>query len=184
MGAVFAPYLGDGPLGALPEQATLAREHGLSTRELARAQFLTWLKNNHYGIFQRIVADAEKAKRAFEHQSGNKAAIAGLAQVQIGTQAVSAPKTWWQSAIDSLTQLATGALVYKGQKAAIEANLKRAEQGLPPIDYTDYTSPVIRTEVGVSPEIIARVKDTGNWVLWGALGIGAVLLVTTLARRR
>jgi hypothetical protein len=174
MGAadIFAPYTGQGPLGAL------ADELGLSQKELARAQFLTWLKETNPAVFRHALQVAETAKAHFAAQTGNPAALSGLGWT-MGADggAVAESKTWWQSLAEGITQAGTAYLAYKGQKANIELNLRRAEQGLAPIDYSRYTAPTLRTQVDVSPEILARIKESGMNTLLLVGGVLAAVLV-------
>lgn len=176
--AIFAPYTGQGPLGELD----------LSPKELARAQFLTWLKERYPPVFRHALKVAETAKSHFAAQTKNPAALSGLgwSMSADGGVAVAEPTTWWQSLVEGITQAGTAYLAYKGQKAAIEMNLARANQGLPPIDASQYTAPTVRTQVDVSPEILARLRETGisTAVIMGALGIGALVILSRRGSRR
>lgn len=170
MGTIFAPYTGDGPLGGL---AGDYQDDSLSQKELARAQFLTWLKQTNPGLFQAGLRIAETEKARFAEQTGNPGALSGL-----GSNGES--KTWWQSFAEGITGVGTAYLAYKGQKASIDANLARANQGLPPIDYSMYAAPTVRTQVDLSPEIMARIKETGmatGLLIAAAVGLGAYFLL-------
>lgn len=177
----FAPY-GAGPLGAVGDD--------LTPKQLARAQFLTWLKRTSPGTFRHALKVAENAKAHFVAQSGNPAALAGLGWTMSadGGTAVAEPKNWWQSLAEGITQAGTAYLAYKGQKAAIDLNLQRAQQGLPPIDVSRYTAPTVRTQVDVSPEILARLREggTNTLLLVGGIAAAALLLPRLLggSRRR
>ena len=159
----FAPY-GAGPLGELD----------LNRTQLARAQFLTWLKRTSPMTFQHALKVAETAKSHFVAQSGNPRALSGLGENTDGTVST---KTWWQSLAEGITQAGTAYLAYKGQKANIDLNLQRAQQGLPPIDYSRYTAPTVRTQVDVSPEILARLREGGTNTLLLVGGIAAAALL-------
>jgi hypothetical protein len=176
---IFAPYVGQGPLGEVGDD--------LTPRQLARAQFLTWLKQRHPDVFRHALNVAETAKAHFAAQSGNPAALSGLGYTMSadGT-AVAEPKSWWSSLAEGITQAGTAYLAYKGQKAAIDLNLQRAQQGLPPIDATRYTAPTVRTQVDVSPEIMARLREGGmnTALLIGGGILAAILLPKLLGRRR
>lgn len=175
---VFAPYVGQGPLGAVDD---------LTPKELARAQFLTWLKQRHPEIFLHALQVAERAKASFARQSGNPAALSGvgLTETESGA-AVTEPKTWWSSLAEGITQAGTAYLAYKGQKANIELNMQRASQGLAPIDYSRYTAPTLRTQVDVSPEILARLREggTNTLLLVGGIAAAFFLLPKLLGNRR
>lgn len=170
---VFAPYEGQGPLGAF----------GLGRRQLARAQFLTWLKNTHPAVFQHGLKVAERAKASFVKQTGDPAALSGLGWTVGETgAAVAEPKSWWQSMAEGITQAGTAYLAFRGQKAAIEANMRRVDQGLPPLDYSPYMAPTVRTQVAVSPEILARLKETGadtmKMLAVGGLAVAGFMLIS------
>lgn len=180
---IFAPYTGQGPLGEVGVN--------LPPKQLARAQFLTWLKTRHPAVFRHALRVAETAKASFAAQAGNPAALSGLgwSMSADGETAVAEPKSWWQSLAEGITQAGTAYLAYKGQKANIELNMRRAEQGLAPVDYSAYTAPTLRTQVDVSPEILARLRETGmdtmKTIALVALGVGGFMLVSkSLGRRR
>ena len=166
---VFAPY-GAGPLGAVEDE--------LTPTQLARAQFLTWLKRSNPAVFRSALKHAETAKAHFAAQSGNPAALSGLGWTmgENGTL-VAENKNWWQTFAEGITQAGTAYLAYKGQKAAIDLNLQRAQQGLPPIDVSRYTAPTVRTQVDVSPEILARLREGGMNTMLLVGGIAAAFLL-------
>ncbi|RPH75972.1 hypothetical protein EHM76_00390 [bacterium] len=167
----YAPY-GAGPLG---EVVAL----DLNRTQLARAQFLTWLKSVNHDLFKAALKHAETEKANFAAQTGNPAALSGLGEN-------GEPKTWWQSLAEGLTTAGTAYLAYKGQKANIDLNLQRAQQGLPPIDYSRYTAPTVRTQVDVSPEILARLREggTNTLLLIGGVAAAFLLLPRLLGRGR
>ena len=177
MGAIFAPYQ-KGPLGELTDN--------LTRTELSKAQFLTWLKDRYPAVFKYGLKVAETDKARWAQQSGNPGALSGLNDMYVpdygmgaksGGTVVQEPATWWQSATEGILALATGSLAYKSQKAAIEANMRRAELGQPPVDYSAYGAPTVRTQIALSPEILARLKETG---MTTALIIGAGVLAVML----
>lgn len=173
---VFAPY-GAGPLGALGND--------LTPKQRARAQFLTWLKRNNPGLFQAALKHAETAKASFVEQTGNPAALSGLGwSLTESGGAVAEPKSWWSSLAEGITQAGTAYLAYKGQKAAIDMNLARAQQGLPPMDYSSYAAPTVRTQVDVSPEILARLREGGTNTLLLIGGIAAAFFLLPKLLRR
>ncbi len=174
---IFAPYTGQGPLGDT--------EPPLSQKEIARAQFLTWLKQTYPAVFRHALEVAETAKASFAAQTRNPAALSGLGWTMNADGAAAVePKSWWSSLAEGITQAGTAYLAYKGQKAAIDANMARANQGLPPIDYSAYAAPTVRTQVDVSPEILARLRESGNTMLYVGLGVLGVLLASKFLSRR
>jgi hypothetical protein len=63
--------------------------------------------------------------------------------------------------------------------------MRRVEQGLPPLDYSAYMAPTVRTQVDVSPEIMARLRETGadtmkTLIVVGAVGAGVFMLSKVL----
>jgi hypothetical protein len=180
MSDVFVPYSGQGPLGAVSIEAA-----GFTPKQLARAQFLTWLKRTHPVIFNHGLRVAERAKASFVRQSGNPAALSGLGLSATESGAVvTEPKSWWQSLAEGITQAGTAYLAYRGQRAAIDANMRRVDQGLPPMDYSPYMAPTVRTQVDVSPEIMARLRETGadtmKTVSVIAIGAAGVFLLSKM----
>lgn len=177
MGAdILAPYTGQGPLGA-----------DLTGKALARAQFLTWLKQTNPVVFREGLKVAERAKAHFVAQTGNPAALSGVGLSSLGDgTTVAESKSWWQSLAEGITQAGTAYLAYKGQKASIDMNLQRAQQGLPPIDYSRYNAPTVRTQVDVSPEILARLREggTNTLLLVGGIAAAALILPKLLGSRR
>lgn len=167
---VFAPY-GAGPLGAVGEP--------LTGKALARAQFLTWLKQTSPNTFRHALRVAENAKAHFEAQTGNPAALSGVGLTTDKNTGVTVEesKNWWQALAEGITSAGTAYLAYKGQKAAIDLNLQRAQQGLPPIDVSRYTAPTVRTQVDVSPEILARLRESGTNTMLLVGGIAAAFLI-------
>lgn len=69
-------------------------------------------------------------------------------------------------------------LSYDARKDMQDLNLQRAAQGLPPINATDYmrmTAPQV--QFGVA-------SDTQKMLMYGAIGLGLVFVVTSLAKNR
>jgi len=179
MSDVFVPYSGQGPLGAVSVAAA-----GFTPKQLVRAQFLTWLKRTHPAVFNHGLRVAETAKASFVRQSGNPAALSGLGATVVPGKAgaIVEPKSWWSSLAEGIAQAGTAYLAYRGQRAAIDANMRRVDQGLPPMDYSPYMAPTVRTQVDVSPEIMARLREAGadtmKMVTMVAIGAAGVFLLS------
>lgn len=73
---------------------------------------------------------------------------------------------------DALSNAAEAYLQYQLQKDALELNLARAEQGLPPINTADYSPGV---NVGLSPE-------TRQLLIIGGVALIGVFLFTQMKR--
>lgn len=148
----------------------------------SRAQFLEWLKETHPNLFRGALKYAETWREGEADRQGNPGTISGLGQTQAGTVE---PTSFWGKLSEGITALGTAYLGYKGQKNVLEMNLQRAQMGLPPIDPAT-GAPTVRTSVSLSPEIMARLNDTGttvrNLMLWGGLGFLGYMLIKKVAR--
>jgi hypothetical protein len=147
----------------------------LNRKTLARFQFATWLKNTNPELFAAALEHAEKWRKQWASTSGDPGALSGLG-------ADSEPASFWSKFSEGLTSLATGVLAYKTQKQILDANIQRADQGLPPIDMAA-GAPVVRTQIDISPEIAARLQESGmeavkKVLLYGGIALGAVFLLT------
>lgn len=71
----------------------------------------------------------------------------------------------WSQVPSWLTQIQT---IYNSQKLA-EINFQRAAAGLPPLSASQY-APTVNLGIGMSP-------DTQKMLLYGAIGLGAFLLL-------
>lgn len=163
-GVVMAPY-SKGPLGGVAVN--------LTGKPLARAQFLTWLKDFNPALFEEAIKRTEDWKDSVTARTGNPAALSGLGDGD------TVPTTWWEKIVSTLPTLGTAYLAYKGQQNVLDMNIQRANMGLPPIDPST-GAPTIRTQVGLSPQLLARLQDGGTWLLYGGLALGAVLLAKSL----
>lgn len=127
----------------------------------SRVAFAGWLKRTNRDLYDRAMQNAETWRRKQAKQQGNPATISGLGQTGTGA---TAPQSFWQQFVSGVMNLATGVLAFKGQKEILEANIKRVEQGLPPIDPATM-APAMRTEIEISPEIAARLQQTASEAL-------------------
>lgn len=84
----------------------------------------------------------------------------------------------WQGSVTawgkSLTDFAKNYLVYDSQKRLLDANIKRAEQGLPPLDASAYG---LGLNVGLTPA-------TQKLVLYGLIGLAGLAIFSGMSRRR
>lgn len=97
------------------------------------------------------------------------------------------------TAVETVKNVAPSLVQYKAQMAALKTNLQRAETGLPPIDYSQYT-PVVKVEAQVTPEmeeaatrIAMRSVEQGasslkTPLLFMALAVGAFMLTRRRGR--
>jgi hypothetical protein len=174
----------------MPNRSTIARLTQLTAagmdvyptqlRGLARAairekpaeRFLAWVKLAHPRLFAAAV------QRAGVTANGNGARLGQVAP---------APT---QSALDrvlsAITTLAPAFLQAKAQKDLLEVQLDRARNNLPPLDPTQYAPAV---QVSVSPASAAAAASAAGaaarpYLIWGAVGLGVLFVVTQLQKRR
>lgn len=149
----------------------------MDRKTIARAQFLTWLKDKNPDLFYRVVNRADSG--------GDADNMADLPPVDFGFRGMGATDdngtTWWQRIAEGVTSLGTAVIGFKAQQSVLEANLDRAERGLPPIEM-DAAAPVVKTQVALDPEIIQRLQESAtagmsNILLFGGLALGAFLLL-------
>lgn len=186
-GTIFAPNQGNGPLGDVtvvddPDAQPLVSADGSvvlkGTTEKNRARFLDWLREYNPALFRASIKYAETWKEGVKAAGGSPAALSGVALGDTDTS------TWWQQLTQGITSMGTAYLAYEGQKNIIQLNTQRAAQGLPPLDPTT-GAPTIRTSVGLSPELMARLQTGGSWLVIGAVAIaGLMVLKSVLGGRR
>jgi hypothetical protein len=97
----------------------------------------------------------------------------GLAQDESDT---SVP--WYESITKAISPIATAALNVYQQSQLQKANSARIAQGLAPIAPAEYAQmyPTATAQVGLTP-------DTKRLLLYGALGLGAFLVVKLVLKR-
>lgn len=157
----------------------MAERHPLARTNAhqARLQFATWLKEKHPDIYSAALRRAEKWRREWGEARGNAATLEGLG-------AEGETQSFWDKFREGVTTLGTTYLTYKTQRDAMDLNMTRAEQGLPPID-TSFAAPVVRTQIDLTPEVATRLQETGTDMLqkvliFGGLAVAAVLIVTKM----
>ena len=145
----------------------------------ARAQFLTWLQNNHPELFDAVVARASTANMAIIAQELSGLGVHGGAEGVL-TSVKDSGDAWWQKIAGGLTAAGTVYLSLKNQRDAMELNLERAKQGLPPVD-AGVTAPVIRTEIDLPPDVVKQLtagagQQVNKLLLFGGAAIIAIML--------
>lgn len=129
----------------------------------ARLQFIAWLQENAPDLYREAV------KRA---TSGG---MAGLGADDTTTTEAK-PSLW-----ERITTAITGLAGAKAQYDLVQLNLDRAKAGQPPIDPAA-VAPVVRTQVAITPEMAAELKQGAftigkNTLLIGAAALGAYFLL-------
>jgi len=129
----------------------------------ARLQFATWLQETHPKIYSEAIQHAKKYD-------------AGLGDTE------PEKKSFWQRFTEGAAALGTTYLSLKNQRDAMEMNLARAQQGLPPLDVSS-TAPVVRTQVDIDPALATRLASSAGegisrtMMLMGAVALAAILLL-------
>lgn len=83
---------------------------------------------------------------------------------ELPVNASSQPAAWYQNVLNTAAQAATQYLTLKQQQELLKIQTRRLEQGLPPLDVSQYTPGV---SVGIA-------QSTQTTLLW-AFGVGAAV---------
>jgi len=114
-------------------------------------QFLTWMRLNEPRLY-----------RAAASAAGNNS---GLAAQDVGQPSGG---SWWDSFVGAAKQLVPVAIQARSQKQILDVQLRRAEQGLPPLQ-TSQIAPTVQVQAGLTPAL--------KKILIPALAIGGGLLL-------
>lgn len=131
----------------------------------ARIQFVDWLKTMNPEIYSALVS-----------------------QLESGTVGATSPTTattpLWQRIVSGLSTLTATVAGARAQRDILNLNIQRAEQGLPPVDAASM-APVVRTEVAITPEMAADLRQGANKALmYGGIAVAALFLWKLFAKRR
>lgn len=121
----------------------------------ADVAFAKWLQVNDPFLFQ--VAK----KRAEIQKGGSLAGMGFLTDINWGDLA--------KSAIETVKSVAPSLVQYKAQSKILKTQLKRAEQGLPPMDASQY-APTVNIAPEITPETEAAATRIATESLRGSLG--------------
>lgn len=104
--------------------------------------------------------------------------------VKVGTQLDGLGDAASPSLVDKVagtaTQIANAVLPFlqlNAQRKLLNTQVKRAAQGLPPLETSNLTLPASRVEFDAGPGV-------SSWVKYGAIGVGVLGLLFVLSRRR
>jgi hypothetical protein len=91
----------------------------------------------------------------------------------------------WYTQILTTAKESIPALVQaQAQKKILALQLKRAQQGLPPLKTEDIT-PTMKIQAGASPELLRELRQgAANIALPLAIGAGALVLFFVMKKRR
>jgi hypothetical protein len=164
----------------------------LKTRNMMR--FMGWLQNfnpeMHALVVERIgEAPANDALTVVaEKMNGlgqfDLTAIFGgedEAAAQGTTETTATP--WWESAIDAVKSTGTAVLQYKTQQDLIDLQMKRIEEGKPPID-TALISPTVRVQADLPPAIQADIRDMKRTAIFAVGGIALAIMAFLMFRKK
>ena len=118
-------------------------------RHRSRQQFVSWLKREMPKVWALAKARVGEAP----------AGLSGLGQNET--------ETWWQKLTGTVANIGQSVLAYQTQKELLDIQLKRAEQGLPPIETAQY-QPTVR--VGVDPETARYAVEYAGETIGEKLG--------------
>lgn len=150
----------------------------MNQQEKAQEMAINWVRDNDPKVY-------ELAVKRHALQQG-KAAIFGLSGYDADEfVALNGIADFFKTLSTTVQNVLPQAIQYKTQKDILKAQLKRGEQGLPPLDVADY-SPVFRVAPDFTPESEAAltrmaIQTTGsglNKILPYAIGgLGLFLLL-------
>lgn len=132
----------------------------------ARVQFLDWMKRTNPELYRKVMSKATGETGMSAYMDN------GLGQ--------DTKPSLWERITSSISEIGTAYVGYQAQSEMMDINLERARQGLPPLDAASM-APVVRTQVEITPEIAASLKDAGmaglqRVLLFGGLALAAVFL--------
>lgn len=105
------------------------------------------------------------------------------AAAQQGTGPTTTESPWWESAIDATKSIGTAVLQYKTQQDLIDLQMKRIEDGKPPID-TALISPTVRVQADLPPAIQADIRDMKRTAVFAVGGIALAIIAFMMFRKK
>lgn len=167
-------YFYDG--APLPQDiADASKANPAAARHIQAAQsFKRWLNAEMPQVAEAVLSRNPRALDPVAAVTGGSMspkALPAKGLSGLGDLVESAPATDWGKTI---ADAAKGILAYKTQQDILDMNIRRAEQGLAPIDSASLAPTV---NVGVPPEMMTMAK----FAIGGALALG---LVAVLSSRR
>jgi hypothetical protein len=144
----------------------------------AQEMAIDWIRKNDPKVYE-LAAKRHSLKQG-------SAAIYGLSGYEADEfVALNGIADFFTTLTDTVSKVLPQAIQYKTQSNILKAQLKRGEQGLPPLDVYDY-SPVFRVEPDFSPESEAAltrmaIDTTGSALTkilpYAAMALGLVLIL-------
>ena len=139
----------------------------------AKKQFMVWLQRANPKLFQHAVA-----------QAGKKVTMSLPSGMGATTPAATTSNSFWDSLTNTLSSIGTAAgtivptiLNAQTNSKILDAQIKLAQAGKPPLNTSQITAPPTASfSIGTSPAM--------QYIMWGALGLGAVFLFMKLKNSR
>ena len=155
-------------------------EAQLKPDDVGARGFLKWLKLSMPALYKGIEGDVKRLQAQARMAGFGTFGESGVS-AEVPASSGSASSTW----IDNITKLVGAWGQYKltdqqldTVKQITQVNLQRAQQGLAPLPYD-------ASQMGLAPTVnVGLSSDTSRLVSYGAMGIGAVLLLAIFARPR
>ena len=128
-----------------------------------RQQFINWLKR----WAPQVYAAAKKRADVAQLQGGTLNGLGG----------------WWDTFTESVGNIGSQYLQFRTQKEILDVQLTRMQQGLPPLQTSEYAPTIsIKPDAGTTREITGAIgAGFGKFIPWVAGGVGLFLL---LGRKR
>lgn len=153
----------------------------------SKMQFLKWLEKRDPAVF-------DLAMKRFQIKQG-ETALHGMGAINWGSIGENITG-FFNTAAETVKNVLPTVIQYKAQSKVLDSQLKRAEQGLPPLNVADY-SPVMTINPRIDPaseaaltRIAVQSTSTGveKIMPWALGGLGLVMLMMTMrggrSRRR
>lgn len=126
--------------------------------------FSEWLRKNYPEIYENVIITMPEAFIPEFALSGFRMSGVGIVEGEPVTD-------WAKSISDTIASLLPTYAQYRLQKDLINLNIKRAEQGLPPVSSMDMAPQV---NVGVS----SNVENIAKVAVFGVLGLGLLSILS------
>lgn len=156
--------------------------------EKSAKAFIDWLQKNDPFLYAVAVKASQLKKES------NQKNLGGIFDLFSGVNFVDLAK----SAVQTVKDVAPTVIQYQQQKKLLDAQVKRANQGLPPLDTAGYmvsvpaynpNAPTPEQQQMINQLAYQSVNQPSNTtgkniVLFGVLGLGAALLVKLLRGKK
>lgn len=174
-------YFGTNESANLPDEAAkVAAENPQIAPHINSVwSFMEWFRASSPAMYDALLARAPEltdpvqvvTSGALDPKSSTKSLLSGLDETTTEVTTTSAPATDWGTQILDFTKSVFPVYYqHRAQRDILEANLKRAEQGLPPLDPSGVAPQV---NFGLSP----GVQKLAMWGIGGLILMGLIRAV-------